>query len=100
MFLLQILHCQEDNTRDTYVAPEVKAFRPSLTKAADIYSLGLVFLELWFRQPIAIIRKAQSNFKTPERSPVHKLMVMCLHMNPERRENIDTLLAYVSDQFE
>jgi len=83
--------------KTAYDAPEFQPIKISVAKSADIFSLGLVFMELWFRKSVTnLLKKGQKTYQAPDKYRVAQLVTLCLYKNPRRRRNVDLLLQLIS----
>ncbi|XP_052777016.1 uncharacterized protein LOC128214542 [Mya arenaria] len=70
-----------------YLAPEVKRHPINVSKASDVYSIGVILLQLWFRSTDCLFKEqyGRLHFKLPTDTKVAEKIEQCLKLNPRDR---------------
>jgi ankyrin repeat protein/serine/threonine protein kinase len=92
---LAIFEDQEVKSRggtQGWMAPEIRSICPSYTTKSDIYSLGLVLLELWGKCEHTHTN-IESHLNQLEKIEIRKLIAGCIANKPAERPEIDNIIS-------
>ena len=93
---LQVLVERKDDERQ-YFAPELfQQPNPCLTEESDVYSVGLILLELWFRETVEQLRTWSAPLGKIQHANIRKLLCNSLQRDPINRWKVTECLRHFS----